>query len=92
MHVLYWSPLKHEENCFSFRLEFNGTNNIVEYESLLLGLNIAKDYGIQLLHIIDDSDLIVCQVKGTFSCKKIRLKRYRDVVRITTKEFLVISL
>ena len=58
----------------------------------MLGLNVAKDYGIQLLHVIGDSDLVVCQVKGTFSCNKMRLKRYRDVVIISTKDFQSISL
>ena len=42
--------------------------------------------------VIGDSDLVVCQVKGTFSCKKMRLKRYRDAVRIAIEEFKAISL
>ena len=67
--IVLISP-KNEEHCFSFLLEFDGTNNTVEYKSLLLGFNIAKDYGIKLLHIIGDSDLIVCQVKGKISWKK----------------------
>ena len=28
---------------FAFRLEFEATNNVAEYEALLLGLEIAKD-------------------------------------------------
>jgi hypothetical protein len=32
---------------FAFRLEFDATNNVVEYEALLLGLEIAKDMGIK---------------------------------------------
>ena len=62
--------LRHEHHCFSFQLEFDGTNNVVEYEALLLGINVAKDYGVQLLHVIGDYDLVVCQVKSTFSCKR----------------------
>jgi ribonuclease HI len=31
---------------FSYRLEFEATNNVAEYEALLLGLGIAKDMGI----------------------------------------------
>ena len=48
---------------FAFRLEFEATNNVAEYEALLLGIEIAKDMGIKLLNIKGDSDLIV-QVKG----------------------------
>ena len=49
---------------FAFRLEFEATNNVAEYETLLLGIEIAKDMGIKLLNIKGDSDLIVQQVKG----------------------------
>ena len=34
---------------FAFRLEFEATNNVAEYEALLLGIEIAKDMGITLL-------------------------------------------
>ena len=54
---------------FAFRLEFEATNNVAEYEALLLGIEIAKDMGIKLLSIKGDSDLIVQQVKGQFVCK-----------------------
>ena len=30
---------------FAFKLEFEATNNVAEYEALLLGLEIAKDIG-----------------------------------------------
>jgi ribonuclease HI len=33
---------------FAFRLEFDATNNVAEYEALLLGLEIAKDMGIKI--------------------------------------------
>jgi ribonuclease HI len=32
----------------AFRLEFDATNNVVEYEALLLGLEIVKDMGIKI--------------------------------------------
>ena len=31
-----------EEKCFSFHLEFEATNNVAEYEALLLGLDISQ--------------------------------------------------
>ena len=60
---------------FSFRLEFEATNNVVEYEELLLGLEIAKDMGIKMLNIRGDCDLIILQVKNHFSCKCKRLHK-----------------
>ena len=52
---------------FSFRLEFEATNNVAEYEVLLLGIEIAKDMGIKLPSIKGESKLIVQQVKGQFA-------------------------
>ena len=65
---------------FAYRLEFEATNNVVEYEALLLGLETAKDMGIKMLSISGDSDLIILQIKNEFACKCKRLKRYRNAV------------
>ena len=65
---------------FAYRLEFEATNNVYEYEALLLGLEMARDMGIKILNIKGDSDLIILQVKGQFACKCQRLKRYRNAV------------
>src|SRR5713226_394622 len=72
---------------FAFRLEFEATNNVAEYEALLLGIEIAKDMGIKLLSIKGDSDLVVQQIRGQFACKCQRLKKYRNVVWDTMEFF-----
>ena len=72
---------------FAFKLEFEATNNVAEYEALLLGIEIAKDMGIKLLSIKGDSDLIVQQVKGRFACKCQRLKKYRNAIWDTMEFF-----
>jgi hypothetical protein len=59
---------------FSYRLEFDCTNNIVEYEALILGINLAIDMIIKNLHVKGDSDLIVSQVNRKFATKNPRLK------------------
>ena len=79
-------------HCLYFCLEFEGTNNGSGYEALLHGFDLAKDYGIKFLKIIGDFDPIVMQVKGKCACKKQRLKRYMDVVRLVTKNFKTLSL
>ena len=38
----------------SYKLEFDTTNNIIEYEALLLGLKAARDMGIDKLSIFGD--------------------------------------
>jgi ribonuclease HI len=76
-----------ETTLFSYRLEFNCTNNIVEYKALILGINLAIDMNIKTLHVKGDSDLIISQVNKKFTAKNPRLKQYRDVVWDAIKKF-----
>jgi len=77
--VVLISP-KQESTQLSFKLAFQVTNNLAEYEALILGLNAAKDRGIQNLKVFGDANLIIQQVNKTFQAKHPRLKAYRDEV------------
>jgi len=48
---------------YATRLEFNATNNIAEYEGLVLGLNKAKALGARILLAKIDSQVIAGQVE-----------------------------
>jgi hypothetical protein len=61
-------------------LEFDTTNNISEYEALLLGLKAAKDMGIDKISVFGDSELIIHQLKNIYQAKQQRLKQYRNEV------------
>ncbi|XP_059078027.1 uncharacterized protein LOC131876606 [Cryptomeria japonica] len=61
---------------FYFKVEFKNTNNMTEYEALLLGLAEVKKLGIKLLRVKGYAELIVKQVKGLFYVKNERLKHY----------------
>ena len=50
----------------SFTLSFPCTNNIEEYEALLLGLRRAYKNGIKCLQVIGDSELVVSQVRNIY--------------------------
>jgi ribonuclease HI len=76
----------------SYRLEFQCTNNISEYEALILGLNLEIDKGVTLLEVKVDSNLIVSQVLMRFSTKNEKLKRYRDVAQTLSKSFRIVSI
>ena len=54
--------------------------NIAKYEALIIGLDIAKIYEIKLLIILDDSNLVVSQIRHKFSTRKPRLKQYCNYV------------
>lgn len=56
--VVFISPKKNTFR-YSFTLNFACTNNIVEYEALLLGLKVAASHGIKRLHVIHDLELVV---------------------------------
>ncbi|KAH9328747.1 hypothetical protein KI387_000855, partial [Taxus chinensis] len=75
--VLLISP----EGClypFSFKLQFENTNNTAEYEALILGLQVAKERGVKNLLARGDAELIVKQVRSLFQVKNGRLKHYRN--------------
>ena len=65
---------------FSFTLSFPCTNNIAEYEALLLGLRLAHKHEIKCLRVIGDSELIVSQVRNVYISKNKRLKQCQNAV------------
>ena len=72
--------LYHEEEkavALSFKLEFPYLKNTIEYEAYLFGLATAFEMGIKHLKVIGDSNLVVCQAKGSFSLKEPSLALYR---------------
>ena len=69
-----------EHKMFSYKLHFKCTNNMVEYEALVLGLKVLKDLQIQRINIQGDSELIIKQVQGEYKTKYPRLKSYRNLV------------
>lgn len=71
--ILLISP-KGNTYKFSFTLSFSCTNNIVEYEALLMGLRLACKHGIKCVHLVGDSELVVSQVILVYASKNKRLK------------------
>ena len=51
--------LKGIKTTLSFNLAFKCTNNQVEYEALVIGLEILMELGAQEVHIIGDSQLVL---------------------------------
>ena len=56
--VVFKSPSQ-ETISLSYKLEFEVTNNVVEYEALVLGLRAAKEMGIREMAVFGDAELIV---------------------------------
>jgi hypothetical protein len=66
--IVFISPTK-EVIPMSYKLEFETTNNISEYEALLLGLKAAKDMGIDKLSVFGDLELIIHRIKNIYQTK-----------------------
>lgn len=61
----------------AYRLNFRCTNNMAEYEALLLGLKLIRSLGATRISILRDSNLIIQQMKGNFVTNDLRLRVYK---------------
>jgi len=75
--VVFISPTQ-ETISLSYKLEFEATNNVAEYEALVLGLRATKDMKIEELAVFRDVELIVHQVKNPYQDKHPRLRTYKN--------------
>jgi ribonuclease HI len=77
--VFFVSPSQ-ETVSLSYKLEFDTTNNVAEYEALVLGMRIAKEMGIKEITIFGDAELIIQQVRNAYRANNPRLRNYRNEV------------
>ena len=68
-------------------LEFKATNNIAEYEGLILGLNKAKALGAKMLLAKTDSQVIAGQVEKEYMAREPELAKYLAIVRALELRF-----
>jgi len=64
----------------AYRLNFKCTNNIAEYEALMLGLKLIKGLGGIRVSIMGDFELVVKQINGFYLTRDPRLGFYRGTV------------
>jgi hypothetical protein len=77
--MVFVSPTQ-ETISLSYKLEFETTNNVAEYEALILGLRAAKDMGIKEIFMFGDIELIVQQIMSVYQANHPRLRSYRNEV------------
>jgi ribonuclease HI len=74
--------------CLSFALESDRcTNNIVEYEAVILGLRKLKALGVTTCIVKTDSKVVVGQVEKEYSAKYPALMQYLTAVRGLERQF-----
>ena len=73
-------PPSGKPQLLSYKLYFDCTNNVVEYEALVLGLRSLRDLKAKKIDIYGDSQLVVKQVQGCYQAKHPRLRSYKNLV------------
>jgi ribonuclease HI len=74
--------------CLSFALESDRcTNNIAEYEAIILGLRKLRALGVTTCIVRTDSKVVVGQVEKEYSAKDPALMQYLTAVRNLEKQF-----
>ena len=63
------------------------TNNIVEYEACITGLETALDLGIRQLEIHGDSNLVIQQTQGIWKTRDEKLKPYHSYLDLLIARF-----
>ena len=63
------------------RLDFPSINNEEEYETLVAGLDLAKEVGATSVVIHCDSQVVTNQVNGDYERKDERMKKYLEQVK-----------
>ena len=63
------------------RLDFPMTNNEVEYEALVVGLDLVKAIGAEDVVVHCDLWVVTSQINGGYECRNERMKRYLEEVK-----------
>ncbi|XP_026450754.1 uncharacterized protein LOC113350862 [Papaver somniferum] len=61
---------------FAFKLDFECSNNVAEYEALIPGLHMAEELNLGAIDIKGDSKLVTTQISGDFQVKEAHLAPY----------------
>jgi ribonuclease HI len=77
--VVLISPIGKIHN-FSYRLEFDCTKNITEFEALLLGIENTYNLGCGHLSVFGDFELVVNLIRNIYSPSNKLMKRYTQIV------------
>jgi ribonuclease HI len=85
--IILYSPVGEIHN-FSYRLEFDCTNNVTEFEALLLGIKNAYILGCGHLSVFGDSELVINLVCKIYSPSNKLMKHYTQDVWVLISNLL----
>ena len=71
----------------AFADHYSATNNIVEYEACILGLETALKLEIRRMKIFGDSNLVIRQIQGDWKTKDVNLRPYHAYLELLVGRF-----
>lgn len=71
---------------YGVQLKFPATNNEAEYEGILTGLRLGKEFGARNLLIQNYSKLVIGQIRGEYEAKEERMQKYLRLTKHLTQE------
>ncbi|XP_071705040.1 uncharacterized protein [Rutidosis leptorrhynchoides] len=84
---LVLAALSGEEHTYALRFNFDVTNNEVEYEALLAGLNIAHKMHVSKLRAFTDLQLVANQFSGSFDAHELSMQKYLKLLQESATRF-----
>lgn len=76
----------------SCRLEFECTNNTVEYQALIQGLYKAIGLKVQYFKVFGDLEIVIKQVRNIIHCLSSHFKHYQSLVHNLISQFLAFNI
>ena len=73
---------------YALKFSFQASNNEVEYEAVIAGLNLAHSMEADQLEVRSDSKLVVKQIKDSYEARGEKMILYLKKVREFLKKFI----
>ena len=75
----------------AIKLNFEETNNIVEYEACIVRMEALRELGVKEAEVFGDSNLVIAQARKLWKVKEEHLKPYQQYLEDLTKTFYKIE-
>ena len=76
---------------YALRFGFQASNNEIEYEAVIAGLNLAHSMEVDQLEVCSDSQLVVKQIEDTYKAKGEKMILYLKKLRELPRKFVLVQ-
>ena len=75
---------------YALRFGFRASNNEVEYEAVIVGLNLAHSMEVDRLKVCSDSQLVIKKIEDIYEAKGEKMVLYHKKVRELLRKFVLV--